>query len=53
MAHQKDLKVSWNKDIKYVSKQQFIDAHKEAYPNLDLGAEFDRVYGKPAKEESK
>lgn len=50
MAHNKEAKISWNKDVKYASKQQFIDLHKDAYPNVDLGAEFDRAFGKAPKE---
>ena len=49
MAHKEKVKISWNKDVKYTSKQQFIDLHKEAYPGVDLGAEYDRVFGKAEK----
>lgn len=44
--HKQDKKIDWNKEVKYDSKQAFIDAHKEAYPSVDLGAEYDRVFGK-------
>lgn len=44
--HNKELKIDWNKDLKYDNKQAFVDAHKEAYPNVDLGAEFDKHFGK-------
>lgn len=51
MAHKESIKISWNKDIKYASKQQFVDAHKDAYPNVDLAAEYDKLYGKEVKSE--
>lgn len=47
--HQKEVKIDWNKEVKYESKQAFIEAHKEAYPSVDLGAEYERVFGKAEK----
>ena len=47
--HQKEVKIDWNKEVKYESKQAFIEAHKAAYPNADLGAEFDKHFGKVEK----
>lgn len=56
MAHKEKLKINWNKDVKYDSKQHFIDANKEAWPDLDLGAEYDAHIApkveKPVKVES-
>jgi len=49
MAHKEQVKISWNKDVKYASKQQFIDLHKEAYPGVDLGAEYDKAFVKAEK----
>ena len=44
--HKQDKKIDWNKEVKYESKQAFIDAHKDAYPSVDLGAEYDKHFGK-------
>lgn len=57
--HKQDKKIDWNKEVKYESKQAFIDAHKEAYPSVDLGAEYDKHFSKseslrePVKKEVK
>jgi hypothetical protein len=43
------LSISFNKDwAKSVSKAQFIKVHKDAYPDVDLGAEYDKIVP-PAK----
>ena len=46
-------KVGFNKSwTKSVSKQQFIDAHKDVYDHVNLAAEYDKIVGpeKPVKE---
>lgn len=43
-------KVSWNTKVKWKNKQAFIDNHKQ-YNKEWLSSEYDRVFGKPAKEE--
>ena len=47
--HKKESKIDWNTKVVYPSKQAFIDAHKDAYPDTDLGAEFDKHFAKAEK----
>lgn len=43
--------ISFNKDwAKSVSKQTFIKVHKDAYPDVDLGAEYDKIVPQKAEE---
>lgn len=49
--HGDKITINWNKDLKWESKQAFVDAHKEAYPTVDLGAEYDKHFAKAAKAE--
>lgn len=47
----KSKSVNFNKVwVKTKSKTEFIKTFEKVYPELDLGAEYDKIAGKPKKE---
>lgn len=49
--HKKEVKPKFNTEaVKNMTREVFIESHKKAYPDLNLGKEHDKIVGKEVKE---